>query len=110
MGRAGRRQILTIAAGAASLAAAGCTTSSAPGSSDVLVVGSPAAVQGCQYLTSVRGDQNLYGGILLSGAAYNDAVQQMKNQAAAAGGNRLYAAGGNTGMGGSNLTGDVYRC
>ncbi len=91
-------------------AVAGCTSTGTSGAANMMVVSSPGAVQGCKFITSVRGDQNLYGGILLAGAAHQDALRQMKNKAAAAGGNRLYYTSGNTGLGGSNLVGDVYRC
>ncbi len=87
----------------------GCTTTT-PAGQKVRVVSSPGAVQGCQYLTSVRGDQNLYGGILLSGAAHQDALNQMIEKTAAAGGNRLYYTSGSSGLGGANLVGDAYRC
>lgn len=90
------------------VALAGCSTTAE--GSKVQVVSSPGAVQGCKYLTSVRGNQNLYGGILLSGAAHQDALAQMMNKTAAAGGNRLYYVSGNTGLGGSNLVGDAYKC
>jgi len=90
------------------MAIGGCSTTAE--GAKVQVVSSPGAVQGCKYLTSVRGDQNLYGGIMFAGAAHQDALNQMMNKTAAAGGNRLYYTSGNTGLGGANLIGDAYRC
>lgn len=88
---------------------AGCTTTT-PQVAAVQVVGSPQAVAGCKYLRSVQGDQNLIGGIMLQGAAYRDAINQMKKQTVAAGGNRLYVTNATSGMGGANAIGDSYKC
>jgi hypothetical protein len=87
-----------------------CTTAPVQGSDAVEVVSSPGAVSGCQFLRNVRGDQNLYGGAILAKAAYEDAIQQMRNATAQAGGNRLFVAFGSTGILGANVVGDAYRC
>lgn len=108
----GRLTMRRFAIVAACAGLAGCTTATAPSSntSAVTVVSSPGGVEGCKFVTNVRGDQNLYGGFLFAQAAYNDAIRQMKEKTVAAGGNRLYIALGSTGMMGANLVGDAYRC
>jgi len=83
---------------------AGCTTTT-PEMAAVQVVGSPQAVAGCKYLRSVQGDQNLIGGVMLQGAAYKDAINQMKKQTVAVGGNRLYVTNATSGMGGATVMG-----
>jgi hypothetical protein len=88
---------------------AGCTTTS-PEAEAVQVVGSPQAVAGCQFIKSVRGDQNMMGGYMLQGAAYHDAMNQLKRRTVEAGGNRVYMVNSNTGMAGSNVIGDAYKC
>lgn len=92
----------------ASALAGGTTTS--PQAEAVQAVGSPQAVAGCKYVKSVRGDQNLIGCVMLQGAAYNDAINQMKQKTYEAGGNRLYIANATSGMGGANAIGDAYKC
>lgn len=92
---------------AASLTLVGCATSEP--SSPVTVVGTQQALDGCTYVASVRGDQNMIGGVLQA-AAYEDALNQMKAKTVTAGGNRLFLTSSNVGWGGANLTGDAYNC
>lgn len=101
------RRFLVWVVGASALA--GCSTTS-PQAEAVQIVGSPQAVAGCKYIKSVRGDQNLIGGIMLQGAAYNDAINQMKQKTFEAGGNRVYVVNATSGMGGANAIGDAYKC
>lgn len=88
---------------------AGCTTTT-PQIEAVQVVGTPQAVAACKYVRSVRGDQNMIGGVMFQGAAYNDAINQMKKQTIEAGGNRLYIVNATAGLGGANAVGDAYKC
>lgn len=87
----------------------GCT-STTPAMRSVEVVGSQQAISGCKFITSVRGDQNLIGGVMFQGAAYNDAINQMKKRTIEAGGNRLYVVNATAGLGGANAIGDAYKC
>lgn len=87
----------------------GCAAVS-PEASAIRIVNSERALDGCKYVESVRGDQNLYGGALFARAAYEDALNQMKAQTAAAGANTLYVSAAGTGMIGANARGDAYRC
>jgi hypothetical protein len=83
-------------------------TPAAP-SDSVRVVGASSEVVNCAYLTDVRGDQNIYGGIF-AGAAYQDAINQMKRKTAAAGGNTLFVISATSGWAGANAIGNAYRC
>lgn len=95
------------AIGAAALLTA-CTTAT-PQAANVRIVGAPQEVQGCTRIGNVRGDQNIYGGIF-AGAAYDDALNQMKNKTAKAGGNTLLIISSSTGWAGANAMGDAYKC
>lgn len=90
-------------------ALAGCATVDSE-TSTVRIVTSAGGVAGCRFIASVRGDQNLYGGILFARAAYDDAINQMKAKTIAAGGNALFVASASTGLIGANAMGDAYRC
>jgi hypothetical protein len=105
-----------ILSGIALIALSGCGTTGTsslatpePGA-NVQVVGSAEAIKGCQFITQVRGDQNLYGGVLFHKAAMDDAVRQMKAKTAQAGGNRLYLVDSQVGAHGANTLGDAYLC
>lgn len=93
-----------------SLAALSSCTTTSPQANAVQVVGSPQAVAGCKYVKSVKGDQNLIGGVMFQGAAYNDAINQMKQKTYEAGANRLYVVNATSGLGGANAIGDAYKC
>lgn len=86
-----------------------CTTVT-PAMDAVQIVGTPQAIQGCRFIKNVRGDQNMLGGYLLAGAAYEDAIRQMKKRTVEAGGNRLYVITASTGLTGANAMGDAYKC
>ena len=91
------------------LALSGCV-STTPADNAVRLVGSQQAIDGCQYLANVQGNQNMMGGMLLAGAAYKDALNQMKRKTVDAGGNTLFIVTASTGMTGANAIGDAYRC
>lgn len=101
------RKFIAVSVAAALLA--GCT-STTPAMQGVEVVGSQQAIAGCKFVKSVRGDQNLIGGMMFQGAAYNDAINQMKKRTVEAGGNRLFVVNATAGLGGANAIGDAYRC
>ena len=76
--------------------------------SEVVIVGSPSEVSGCEKVGDVRSSSMLGG--LFTGAGYGRALAQLKNRAAALGGTHLQILSSSTGMAGSNLLGLAYRC
>lgn len=105
MGLAVKKIVLLCAC----VALAGCVSAN-PGSEAVRIVKDREDVAGCRFIEQVRGNQNMIGGIVLAGAAYEDSLRIMKNKTVATGGNRLLLVDIQSGLGGANGIGDAYRC
>lgn len=86
----------------------GCA-STMPPPSDVRLTGSQADVASCERLGDVRGDHNLYGGMMYQ-LAVQAAESQIKNNAAKLGGNVVVLTRSTAGMMGANMAGIAYRC
>lgn len=100
-------RIIAIAVSAAALA--GCQTAT-PESSNIVVTGNPELVRGCEFLGQEQGSQYLIGGVMLMGAAQDDANRRLRNRAAERGATHLLTTNQQMGMGGASATGDLYRC
>ncbi|WP_193227617.1 hypothetical protein [Aureimonas psammosilenae] len=87
----------------------GCQTAT-PESANIVTTGNPELVRGCKFLGQETGKQYLIGGVVLMGAAQEDANRRLKNAAAAKGATHLLTTNQQMGMGGASATGDLYRC
>lgn len=94
---------------AAFVALTGCQTATTA-SNGVIVTGNPENVRGCKFLGQEIGRQYLIGGVMLMGAAQEDANRRLRNQAAEKGATHLLTTNAQMGMGGASATGDLYRC
>ncbi|WP_156419339.1 DUF4156 domain-containing protein [Aureimonas sp. AU12] len=88
---------------------AACQTASVE-SNNVVVTGNPELVRGCQFLGQESGRQYMMGGVMLMGAAQEDANRRLKNKAAEKGATHLLTTNSQMGMGGASATGDLYKC
>lgn len=94
---------------AAALASASCTTAR-PETGAITFTGNLEVVKGCQFIEQATGRQYLIGGILLMGAAKEDADRQLRERALEVGGTHIVTQSSQMGMGGAYSTGDIYRC
>lgn len=90
------------------VAVTGCT-STMPPPSDVRLTGSQSEVATCQRLGNVRGDHNLYGGMMYQ-LAVQAAESQIMNRAAQMGGNVVLLTSSTAGWAGANMAGVAYKC
>lgn len=97
-----------IALAGCALVLASCA-STMPPPSDVRLTGSSAEVAGCTRLGEVRGDHNLYGGMMYQ-LAVQAAESQIKSRAAQMGGNVVLMTSSTAGFMGANMAGVAYRC
>lgn len=86
-----------------------CATATPQGSSIVIVAERQALGAQCQSLGQMQA-QSGWGGLAATGAGYNDALNDLKNQAAARGGTHLLMINSSNTVGGTNMIGDAYRC
>lgn len=92
----------------AAFALAGCSNTM-PASDMVKIAVAEQEVAGCKYLSEVRGDHNLWGGMMVQ-VAIDDATAQLKNKTAQAGGNTVLVTKSSSHMAGANMAGKAYRC
>ena len=92
------------------LTLAGCaaTPNPSPNATPVVLTKDPAAVSKCQQVGEVHGN-SLLGGIATS-QGYENALADMKNQAAARGATHVLLMDVSSGHMGSNALGTAYRC
>lgn len=94
------------------VALGGCVTTGAahpqPNSSRVQLDREPSAVRGCDNLGSIRANSMLTG--VLSSQGYDSLIADLKNKAAAKGGNHVLVFDFTSNYGSNNASGDVYRC
>ena len=90
---------------------AGCvTTRLTPTGRNVRVTSNPEAVHGCTFLGAVKGADHMNGGIVGQGAAEENANRRLRNAAALMGADTVLLVTATTGMGGSTVRGEAYRC
>jgi hypothetical protein len=90
---------------------AGCvTTRLTPTGEKVRVTSNPETVRGCTFLGAVKGADHMNGGIAGQGAAEENANRRLRNAAASMGADTVLIVTATTGMGGSTVRGEGYRC
>jgi hypothetical protein len=85
-----------------------CSTLSDEGQG-VFVVSDASAVASCQKLGQVY-SRSLLSGIGISGIAYNNALTELKNEAADRGATHVMLVDTSSSLGMTKMIGDVYRC
>jgi hypothetical protein len=75
----------------------------------VLLVSDGNAVASCQKLGRVH-SRSLLSGIGASGIAYNNALTELKNEAADRGATHVMLVDTSNSLGMTKMVGDVYRC
>lgn len=88
----------------------GACVTARPETGAVVFTGNADVVKGCQFVEQATGRQYLIGGILLMGAAKEDADRQLRERALEVGGTHVVTQSSQMGMGGAYSTGDIYRC
>jgi len=87
----------------------GCATTLRHYGIAVRVVKDAALIKDCRYIQEVQASSS-WGGLVATGIGYRSAMNELKNEAGAVGGNTvLLAVMANT-MGGTNMSGGAYRC
>lgn len=76
----------------------------------VRVVSDRALLSGCEFLGPVLGEERLIGGVLLGGQAEANARARLRREAVRLGGNAVVIADTDTGVAGSQVLGEAYRC
>jgi hypothetical protein len=90
------------------LVIASCATSG-PASDFVKVAAADHEVASCTLLGEVRGDHNMFGGMMVQ-VAIDDATSQLKNKTANMGGNTVLITRSSAHWAGANMAGKAYRC
>lgn len=75
----------------------------------VRVVRDVQFIKGCKYIQTVDSSSG-WGGFAATGVGYNSAMNELKNNAAQVGANTLLIVVLENSMGGTNMSGDAYRC
>lgn len=92
----------------AALLLAGCATSPTAVATNVTLVKDVNLIVRCQNLGQIH-TSSLMGGILQS-QGYDNALTDLKNQAASRGATHILLMNISSGYAGSNMLGDAYRC
>ena len=87
----------------------GCVSLS-PEGEKVRVTSNSEAVRNCTLLGEVKGAEHMWGGFAGQGIAEDNAYKELKNRAAAMGGDTVLMVTSSTGFSGSVQRGEAYRC
>ena len=90
--------------------AACVTTHLTPEGEAVRVTSNPETVKGCTSLGEIAADDKMNGGMIGQMAAEENANRRLRNDAAKLGANTVLLASSTTGMSGSRVRGEAYRC
>ncbi|MDB5971583.1 MAG: hypothetical protein JWQ90_4033 [Hydrocarboniphaga sp.] len=94
-----------------SLLLASCVTVTlSPEGSQVRLTSNPDVVKGCSYIGFVQGTDHMNGGLAGQGAAEEDAMREIRNNAAKMGANTVNLIVTTTGFSGSAVRGEAYKC
>ncbi len=93
----------------ASILVSGCATHLSSKGASVRITSHFEEVKGCKYLGQVVSSSH-WGGSLATGVAFDSAMNQLKNKAAAMGANVLLTQSLSNTMGGTRMIGDAYSC
>lgn len=89
----------------------GCvTTRLNEGAAAVRVTSNSDVVKDCAYIGFVEGKDHLNGGMLGQGAAEENALRRIRNEAQALGADTIDLSMKSTGFSGSALRGEAYSC
>lgn len=69
-----------------------------------------ASLSHCELLGPVFGEERLIGGVLLGRQAEANALARLQRETAQLGGNTVFFASAGTGIAGSQVLGEAYRC
>ncbi len=75
----------------------------------VRVVSDASIVSECQYIQEVQSSSG-WGGFAATGVGYRNAMNELKNTAGEVGGNVILLSTMANTMGGTNMSGSVYKC
>lgn len=92
-----------------SISITGCSTTLNNQGLGVRVVQDASLVKGCKFLESIESSSS-WGGFAATGIGYRSAMNELKNVAGEVGGNMVLIATLTNTMGGTNMSGDVYKC
>lgn len=87
----------------------GCATTLNKQGLGVRVVKDANLVKDCKFLQSVESSSS-WGGFAATGIGYRSAMNELKNVAGEVGGNMLLLSTMANTMGGTNMSGDAYKC
>ena len=90
--------------------AACVTTRLTPEGQQVRVTTNQDAVKGCTLIGNVESSDKMNGGMVGQMAAEENANRRLKNDAAKMGANVVLFTNSTTGMSGSRVRGEAYRC
>jgi hypothetical protein len=76
----------------------------------VRLTSNPDVVRTCAYVGQVVGSDSMNGGLAGQRAAEENAMREMRNQAAASGANVVHLTLVSTGFSGSSVKGESYKC
>lgn len=76
----------------------------------VRLTSNPEVVRGCKYIGQVQGTDHWNGGRSGQGAAEENAMREIRNNAAEMGANTVHLLTITTGTSGSAVRGEAYKC
>jgi hypothetical protein len=85
-----------------------CSTSN-PQAEAIPLVNERIAVAGCAALGQLQA-QSAWGGLAMTGTGFNNALADLKHQAATLGATHVLMVNSSNTVGGTNMIGDAYRC
>jgi len=89
----------------------GCvTTRLNDGAAAVRVTSNSDVIKDCTYIGFVEGKDHFNGGMFGQGAAEENAIRRIRNEAQAMGADTIDLSMKSTGFSGSALRGEAYRC
>ena len=104
-------RIAGLAAGVALMTSACVTSRLTPEAEAIRLTDNPEVVKGCTFIANVEGSDQMNGGTLGQGAAEENAMRRMRNQAAEKKANTLYVTRPDgTKFSGSHQRGEAYTC
>ncbi len=86
----------------------GCV-STTPEGAKVKTTRNSERVEGCDLIDDIESSSN-WGGFAATGAAHDNALAELKNKAAEIGGNIILFSNVSNTMGGTRMSGEVYKC
>lgn len=93
------------------LLCSGCVTVRlSPDGEMVRLTSNPEVVRNCKYVGQVKGSDHMNGGLAGQGAAEENAMREIRNNAAEMRANTVHILNVTTGTSGSAVRGEAYQC